>query len=236
MASEYLKWKYRDVRPDVPRELTPAERRVNWWHYHKWHVGIGILVLLVLADWGFNAWNAKRNAPVYQVAYISSNPLPEETAAALETALTELAGGERVSLNQYVIAGAGTDSETALYASASSVKLMADLDSCDSFLFLLDEPETFQNNYQVLRNLDGTLPESGGEKIFCLRWTDCPVLSALSLGEYSETLMGQEVTGDSEMILSGLYLARRGFWSEKTCKNPEGCEQLWETLTEGAVS
>ncbi len=38
MASEYLKWKYRNVRPDAPVERTRKQRRQNWWHYHKWHV------------------------------------------------------------------------------------------------------------------------------------------------------------------------------------------------------
>lgn len=236
MASEYLKWKYRDVQPDVPRELTPKERRANWWDYHIWHVILAVVLLLVLANLAFNAWNGRRNAPVYQAAYVSSHPLPEETASALEAALTELAGGRRVGLNQYLTAGAGAGSEAALYASASNVKLMADLDGCDSFLFLLEDPETFQSNYQVLRNLDGTLPEGGGGKAFCLPWADCPVLASLPLGTYSETLMGQEITGDGQALFSSLYVARRGFWTEKTCKDPEGCDALWEALTKGAAS
>lgn len=236
MASEYLRWKYRDVRPDIPRELTPRERRANWWHYHKWHVAAAIVLLLIAADLGFNAWNGRRNAPVYQVAYVSAAPLPEETAIALEAALTELAGGKRVGVNQYLTAQPGADGETALYTSASNIKLMADLDSCDSYLFLLDDPETFQANYQVLQNLDGSLPDRDDCSEFCIRWADCPALTALPLGEYRETLMGQEVAGDGQALFDGLYVARRGFWTEKTCKDPEGCGQLWETLMEGAVS
>ena len=38
MASEYLKKKYQDVKPDAPVELTPAEKRRNWWYYNKWYV------------------------------------------------------------------------------------------------------------------------------------------------------------------------------------------------------
>ena len=37
MASEYWKWKFKDVRPEEKRELTPEEKRKNWWHYHRWH-------------------------------------------------------------------------------------------------------------------------------------------------------------------------------------------------------
>ncbi len=232
MASAYLKWKYRDVRPDVPRELTAKERRANWWHYHKWHIGALALLLLVLGDWGLHAWNAMRNAPDYQAAYVAANLLPEDAAAALETALSELAGG-KVRLNQYLTAQPG---EAAWYASASGVQLLADLEACESFLFFTDAPETFQASYQILRNLDGTLPDEAGESAFCLSWNECPALAALEFGTYSETILGQEVTGDCQTLFSGLYLARRGFWNEKTCKNPEGCEQLWEMLTEGAVS
>jgi len=232
VASEYLKWKYRDVQPDVPRELTPKERRANWWHYHKWHAAAVVALLLVLGDLGLHAWNAKRNAPDYQAAYVAETPLPEEAAAALEEALSDLAGG-KVKVNQYLTAQAG---DAALYASASSVQLMADLETCGSFLFLLDDPETFQSNYEILQNLDGTLPEDGEGKAFFLRWSDCPVLAALPLGGYSETVLGQEFTGDSQELFSELYLARRGFWDERTCKDPEGCERLWAALTEGALS
>lgn len=231
MASEYLKWKYRDVRPDVSQELTPEERRANWWYYHKWHIAAAIALLLVLGGLGLNAWNAKRNAPDYQIAYIAANPLPEETAAALETALSDLTGGAKVKVNQYLT---GQTRDAGMYASAASVQLMADMETCESFLFLLDDPETFQGNYLIHRSLDGALPEDSAGQPFCLPWSGCPVLTALPLGSYSETVPGQE--GDSQALLAGLYLGRRGFWNGKTCKNPEGCEQLWELLTEGAAS
>lgn len=52
MASEYLKWKYRDVRPDVLVAMTPAKRRKNWWHYHKWQVLLGAALLASLISIG----------------------------------------------------------------------------------------------------------------------------------------------------------------------------------------
>lgn len=232
MASEYLKWKYRDVKPEARRELSPKERRANWWYYHKWHVAGAAAFLLVLCSMAVHAWEMKLNAPDYQIAYVAEYPLPEDAAVALEGALSELAGG-KVKLNQYLT---GQEGDAALYASASNIQLMADLETYESFLFLLDAPETFQENYQILQNLDGTLPKGGEEAAFCLPWTACPTLSNLPLGGYSENVLGQEVTGDCQELFSGLYLARRGFWNEKTCKNPDGCQQLWDVLTEGAVS
>ena len=148
MASEYLKWKYRDVRPDVPAELNTKQKRANWWYYHKWYVALavflcGLAVYLLARALGFGAVR-----PDYQVAYVGSSPLPEDTASALETALGALGGdcnGDghvTVRINQYVM---GSDSgNSTLYAYAGSTKLMANLDSCDSYFFLLEDPEAFQ--------------------------------------------------------------------------------------------
>ncbi len=132
MASEYLKWKYRDVQPDAPRELTAQERRANWWHYHKWHVGAAVLLALVLGDLGLNAWKTHRDAPDYQAAYVAAKPLPEEAVSALETVLSGLTGGGKVRVNQYLTAQTG---DADLYASAANIQLMADLETCESFLF-----------------------------------------------------------------------------------------------------
>ena len=83
MASEYLKWKYRDVRPEKPLELTKKQRRQNWWHYHKWHVLIGVAVVLIGADWGWNILT--QVTPDYQIAYVGSAPLSEGDGASWET-------------------------------------------------------------------------------------------------------------------------------------------------------
>ncbi len=70
MASEYLKKKYQDVKPDEKRELTPEEKRKNWWHYHIWHVVTGAALLVILCS---IAWNALSTVePDCQVAYVGS--------------------------------------------------------------------------------------------------------------------------------------------------------------------
>ena len=152
MASEYLKWKYRDVRPDVPVELTKKQRRRNWWHYHKWHVGIGVIIILII---GNLVWHAVTQVhPDCQIAYVGAYPLSEEEAAAWEGRLSALGadcngdGKVVIQLNQYPSGGDGDD---LMYAAASSVKLMADLDSCESYFFLLEDPEGFQTDYEVLQ-------------------------------------------------------------------------------------
>ena len=80
MASEYLKWKYRDVQPDAPVERTKKQRRQTWWHYHKWHVGIGVLAAAIA---GNLAWHVLTQVhPDYQIAYVGTYPLSKEESAA----------------------------------------------------------------------------------------------------------------------------------------------------------
>lgn len=237
MASEYLKWKYRDVRPDEPVELTPKEKRANWWHYHKWHVVLGAALLLSLASILSRALGLGEVRPDCQIAYVGSAALPEDTAAALENALSAMGtdcngdGRVLVRLNQYI-----TGSNDAMYAYAQGTRLMADIDGCDSCFFLLEDPEGFQEAYGVLALADGSLPENGRNGPLSLSWSDCPALEALPLGGYSESLPGQEIKGDSQELLSGLFLARRGFWTDKTSAYPEQCDELWNVITKGAVS
>jgi len=161
MASEYLKWKYRDVHPEKPVELTKKQRRQNWWYYHKWHVGLVLLLLLVGADLVRHA--VTQVQPDYQIAYVSSYPLCEEDAAAWEARLARLGtdcngdGRVVVRLNQYPTGGSSGD---VMYAAAENVRLMADLDGCESYFFLLEDPEGFQADYELLRA--GWLPTQGG--------------------------------------------------------------------------
>ena len=161
MASEYLKWKYRNVRPDAPVERTRKQRRQNWWHYHKWHVGIGIAGIAIV---GNLAWHALTQIhPDYQIAYVGTCPLSEEEAAAWEERLSALGTAHNgdgrlvVRLNQYPTGGSDGD---LMYAAASNVKLMADLNACESYFFLLEDPEGFQRDYQVLR--EGWIPMESG--------------------------------------------------------------------------
>ena len=242
MASEYLKWKYRDVAPEEHIELTKQQRRRNWWHYHKWHVVIGAVLLCAIGNILYNALGIGEIWPDYRIAYVGSVYLPDETVAALESALSELGedangdGRVAVELRQYVSGSAG-NADAAYFTMAASAKLMADITDRDSYFFLLEDPESFQLGYHALRRLDGTLPtdvDRDWERC-CIRWADCPALAGLDLGGYEETLLTQQNTGDNQALLENLYLARRGFWTEKTSDNVEACDALWDALTKGVL-
>ena len=240
MASEYLKWKYRDVKRRESVELTPKEKRKNWWHYHKWHTAIGVVLAGIGISLVCNAMGVGQVKPDYQIAYVGENALPDDTAAAIEAAFAALGedlngdGTVTVRLNQYASTG-GAD---AGMAASSEVTLMGDILSRESYFFLLDDPDWFQAGYHSLRRLDGSLPD---EKDYSadgtyLAWDDCPALAGTELGGYSYEALGRTVAGSSDELASTLFLARRGFWTGETCQYPEGCDALWDRLTEGALS
>lgn len=265
MASEYLKKKYQDVKPDAPVELTKAEKRKNWWYYHKWHVGAVVLLAAVIVSIVWPIVN--RVTPDVQVAYVGEMPLPEDAAAALEEALAGLTedlngdGKVLVELRQYVSAGldgralaaagspvtdaTGQMTSNALMTSdgasqiATMVSLLADVGDQESFLFLLEDPAAFQQEFHTLCRLDGSLPEEGDDSVenSVLAWDECPVLAGLDLGDYSYDLFGGTISGDSNVLYSRLFIGRRGFWRED--EDPAlqaGFTALWEKLTEGAAS
>ena len=221
MASEYLKWKYRNVKPDAPLELTKRQRAANWWHYHRWWLLAGAALLIAAGDILWHALGIGAVKPDYQLAYVASAPLSDKTVAALEMAFAELGadcnGDGRVvfRVNPYVSMDIAQDSDAARYTAAAKVKLMADLESCESYFFICDDPETLHDAYDVLARQDG---EIAGPSDTVAAF---PVLDILA-ADHPE--------------LSGLYMARRGFWQDRICKYKQQCDALWGKLTEGAAS
>ena len=246
MASEYLKWKYRDVKPDgPPPERTRKEKAANWLHYHKWWVVLWAFLLFSVGGILWNALGIGRVRPDYVFAYVGDAALPGDCVTALERELAALGrdvngdGQVVVELRQYVSNAGQKDSEDALmYGYASDVTLIADITNGDSYFFLMEHPVSFQRAYQALAGPDGAMPEdsdySADGRVF--QWSSCPVLAGLELGGYEEMILDQSVTGDSQELLSGLYFGRRGFYDEEQAAKQGANEDLWDILTEGAVS
>ena len=162
MASEYWKWKFKDVRPEEKRELTPEEKRKNWWHYHRWHVVIGIVLVGIAANLVWNALGIGKTEPDYTFAYVGGAALPDDTAAALESAFAALGedlngdGQVTVQLRQYVFKTGDMSRE----AAAAQTALMADILEGDSYFFLLEEPRSSAGWTAPCRRR-GIFPEKG---------------------------------------------------------------------------
>ena len=194
MAGEYLRWKYRDVKPDEPPpERTRKEKAANWFHYHKWWIVVWAFLLFSVGSIIWNALGIGQVRPDYVVAYVGDAALPEDCVTALERELAALGqnvngdGKVVVELRQYVSNANQESSEDSLmYGYASDVTLIADITNGDSYFFLMEDPANFQRAYQVLAGPDGTMPEDGDYSIDgkVFQWASCPALAGLELGGY----------------------------------------------------
>lgn len=215
----------------------------NWWYYYKWYVICGILLLGILIHVAGDALGLWTKKPDFQVAYIGKTPLPAETASALEKAFASLAsdfngdGEVIVRINQYVDSAQTSDMETAYYEYASEVTLIGDISGCDSYFFLMEDPDLFQQEFQLLATPDGSCPSSAdySTKDKVLLWADCPLLSEPDLGTYQATVLGESVSGSNQEILSPLFIGRRCFFTDKTTPHADKCSELWNTIYQNSL-
>lgn len=216
----------------------------NWWYYHKWYVICGAILLGIFIRLTGNALGWFTKEPDIQIAYIGENRLPEDTEAAVKKVFSSLAGdynrdGEvLVQMNQFVNgSAANTDADSVSYRQAAMITLMADINDCESYFFLMEDPNAVQKEFQVLAAPDGSCPNpsdySAEDKV--LSWKSCRPLAETDLGSYSTVQFGETVTGENQEILSDLYLGRRCFYDERQTPYANECNELWNTLTEGGV-
>lgn len=236
-----------DILPTVKKQYTRRERWNNWWDYNlKWVLIIGLIV-------GFFAYSFIGQYlftahPDYNVAVVSPYFLPQDTVTALEQQLAQYGddlngdGEVLVTLNVYTIdfgRDSGVESESDAYLTmAGTTKLSSDVQGSLSSIFILYDPDGFQQTTGTLRYLDGTLPAAGSDSDWwnmVYRWTDCPVLAGLALGDYAPDST-QNFSGSSQEYLSQYYVGMRGAWNSGSAESIAGGEELWLALTEGAVS
>lgn len=244
MAGEYYRWQARNEKP--PEEAAPLTGRkkiMNWLYYHRIHLIAGGAALFIVLEILLGTLGVGKTFPDYQIAYAGTSRLPDETVKNLEEALAgygeDCNGDGRVvvQVNQYVkdTGEAENAARDASYNAASEAAMLADMEGCESYFFLVEDPVRFQKDYQILALAGGSLPAEGETREpLVFAWTDLPLLRDMDLGTYEETVGTETMTGKGIDILSRLYLARRGFWGEKTCDHREACSDLWQVLTEGA--
>ena len=203
-----------DLKPRREKQYTRKERWANWWDYNlKWVILIGIAVAFVAYNFiGQYFFTTKAD---YNVAVVAPN------VYTLDYSDEE------------------TQTESAAYLTmAGTTKLAADVQGGLSAVFLLYDPAGFEESTGTLRYLDGSLPEPGSDGDWwnmVYRWTDCPALTGLDLGEYqADTTHAQG--GDSQEYMAQFFVGMRGAWNSGTADNLKGGEAFWQALTAGAVS
>lgn len=216
MASEYLMKKYKDVKPEEPKVLTPQEKRANWLHYHRIHFIIGAVLLLV--GIGVVKDVFMKTEPDYQIGYFSDLYLSDTLEAEIEERLSALGedlngdGKVVVQLNPYVIVPEDPLSYTV------QISMVGDMSVGLSDYYLVADPVFFQEEYGILTMTDGSIFDVGMDPNLCVRYPvkDCAVFDGLEFEE-------------------DLYLTRRQFVKEEDLEAHAGAAGLWDTMTAGAA-
>ena len=233
-----------DHTPEPPKQYTKKEKAQNWWHYNKFIV-LGVIVGIIAIVWIVKD-TLFQTRPDVQIGYIGKYDLPADTVTALQDALTpfcsDLNGDGKVvvQVNSYTVDfDAENDNADAYSQMAGVTRLSADLaDSGTLYVMLIDDPAAFQKSTGALAYLDGTLPEDEADdwQNMVYRWTDCPVLTGLDLGDYNGYTVLDDVTGSNQSVLSTLYVGRRAVLDDTQAEHFADGETLWQALTAGAVS
>lgn len=221
------------IQSENPKNLTKKEKWKNWWHYYKWYVVCGILLFAIAVDLIGNALGLWQKSPDFQIAYVGNTEFPPDTAAALENIFSSMQeldlnrdGEVIVRINQYSNGLQGTDMNNVYYEYSSEIALIGDISDCESYFFLMDDPDSFQREYQLLADPDGNCPAdtdySADNK--AVLWSDCPVLSEIASS-------AEAAASGSQAFLSKLYIGRRCFYTDTLSENAEECNDLWNLLT-----
>ena len=147
--------------------LTPKQRRDNWWRYHWLQVLCAVLAVLALAGAAWEHLTKERyDCSVALVTRCAALPGEiDSLRAALEAVCPDVDGdGEvHVAVNAIQIDYTSTAlDDAAIQAMTTNVdKLNSDFYTRQSGTFLLDDPENFQANHGALAYLDGSLPPEG---------------------------------------------------------------------------
>lgn len=178
----------------------------NWWHYNKWYVICGIILLGITCNLIGNALGLWEKKPDIQIAYVGK---------------TEIL----VKINPYIDGIQSTDAETAYYEYASEISLIGDISDCESYLFLLDDPDNFQQEFQLLAAPDGSCPDTMDyattDKV--IAWADCTTLSEMELGSYATIILGETLFDNMDALSAdGLYYAAWTMGDSEPYENNDG--------------
>lgn len=187
----------------------------NVWYYYKLPVLGSLFLIFILLTVIINFLGIGKTYPDYQIAYVGETRLPDDTinslCNALESMSEDLNNDNKVivQINQYT-------NDTSEVKYTSNTKLLADIVDCESYFFLLENPDEFQKQYEIIDYNSGIY-----------RWENCPVLNKLNLNGYSIQILDKTVTGDNQELLSDLYFA---------CRYTDNDEykKWWELLTKDA--
>jgi hypothetical protein len=192
-----------EIKPDSPKSQWE-----NFWYYHKWHVLIGIAVIL-LAAFLIHDLTSRVN-PDYQIGLITQTMYSTEVTDSLESQIarygTDLNGDGKVvvQVNSYVMEDGSSSGTVDMNVQAAGfIRLTADLDDGSSMIFITDDAsfQAEQSKFGLFSYLDGSTPAGGASDYDKMRVSlqDCKL-------ENPEVLIAD---GKSQNIFENLDISLR---------------------------
>ena len=178
--------------PDKP--LTEKEQKkrsiANWWYYNWGIVAVAAVIVLGVVYVAHGLMTTVD--PDYTIAVVTSESLPDEAVQSLQTALQAYAddangdGAVIVQVNNYTWSANAslTDMNGQM---AGATQMNTDLANSESSIWILEDPDGFEQAY-------GALSEKLGDdwRSQLIMWCNQPTLSSLELGSYNTTADGSQ--------------------------------------------
>ena len=196
-------------RPAAPEKpLTAQEQkkrsRANWWYYNWGIVAVAAIVVVGVAYVAHGLLTTVD--PDYTVAVVTAEALPDVAVQHLQTALADYAedvngdGAVIVQVNNYTWSANAslTDMNGQM---AGATQMNTDLANGESKIWILDDPDGFEQAY-------GALSEKLGAdwQTKLIPWSSQTALSGLELGSYNTTADGSQ-TVDVQSRFAGYSVA-----------------------------
>lgn len=208
----------RPAAPDKPLTVQEQKKkaRANWWYYNWGIVAVAALVIVGVVYVAHGLLTSVD--PDYTVAVVTADALPDEAVQRLQTALADYAedangdGAVVVQVNNYTWSANAslTDMNGQM---AGATQMNTDLANGESKIWILEDPEGFEQAY-------GALSEKLGAdwQTKLIPWRSQPALSALELGSYATAADGSQ-TVDVQSRFAGYSVAVFDF-----------SDELWQAL------
>lgn len=205
-------------------DMTPQQRRANWWHYHRLHVLIAALAVIAVLGMVWEQVTKERYD--CSVALVTRYAATSAEIASIQAALERICpdyngdGEVHVAINAIQIDYTSTDlDDAAIQVMTTNVdKLNADFYTRQSGIFLLDDPENFQIAHGALARADGSTPTEDA-----LNWEDM-------------TIPWKEWAGSAGVELDNceadrLWFAQRAVFDQADEAAFAGAGALWAALS-----
>lgn len=204
-----------NIEPDLSfneagKDANPSTwKKLKNWLYYNWYKTLGIIVLIfVLAQIAISLFHIGETMPDVRVAYIGNKLIDVDLEQSLEQYFEAFAddyngdGVISVAITDYSFYKSEMGNTEEMDEYFQDAKILADVMECDSYFFVLEDPDTFQTKY-------GILTKKGSDEMLP---SDSDLSDALI--PYNDKL----------------FIGARGFGPDKTCKYYDGCLAMWSRM------